>query len=359
MADEKVDRLSTFPLACGVCRRLLGDGTTLYRDWATDPHVFSSSFIESRKRYGADFVGGMMDLSVIASDLGADVRMNDQNTPFVDGHNIRTLEDYERLEIPEIGSGRAGVLIEGTRQYAEALGREAFCSTFIEGPLLALSQTAGAEQLFMDMFTDPRPIHKALRLITEYESGIVEEFSRIDGLSAIFWNYLWGNYSCLSDSEYAEFEADVYAKELNDLTRRNGLAVAVHNCADLPHLDTQIRGFKASVYSHAYYPQVHRSLTASEMIDKGYCDDCLVAGQIDPQIFMRGTVEETLGTVRDLCQNVKTSLCKRGLNSRYTISTGCEIPPGLGCRMDNIQAMVDAVRLYGNMYRWTYRSPIE
>ncbi|HKL98645.1 MAG TPA: uroporphyrinogen decarboxylase family protein [Mobilitalea sp.] len=345
--DEKVDRLPVYPIACGICRKLIGDGRITYREWCNDPKLFAQAFLEGQKEFGMDLAIGLMDLSVMAGDLGAHVRMDEENTPFVDKHIVHSLEDYEKLEVPDIKKGRTGVLIEGTKLIADYLKGTVVTSSFIEGPLLALSQTAGAERLFMDMFMEPAPVHKALEVMTEYDSQVIDAFAET-GIEAICWDYLWGNYAVLGDSEYNEFESK-YAKRLNQQVLDNGMAVAIHNCADLPHLDTQIKEFKPSIYSMAYYPQIEGSPDAVEVIDRGYADKCLIAGQLDPQLFMRSTKEQVITATKDLCQDVKTALCKRGLNSRYCLSTGCEIPPDINTKMENIKAMVDASNKYSRM----------
>lgn len=248
--NEKVDRLTAYPIACGVCRKLIGDGQLSYREWCNNPKLFSDAFLKGQQKFGFDFAIGLMDLSVMAGDLGAHVRMDEQNTPFVDDHIVHSMEDYEKFAVPDIKKGRTGVLIDGTKQIAEKLNKEVITSAFVEGPLLALSQSAGAERLFMDMFTEPAPIHKAMKVMTEYDSQIIKAMGQT-GIKAICWDYLWGNYAVLGDKEYGEFEGDKYAKKLNKETIDNGMAVAIHNCADLPHLDTQIKKFKPSIYSMA------------------------------------------------------------------------------------------------------------
>ena len=99
----------------------------------------------------------------------------------------------------------------------------------------------------------------------------------------------------------------------------------------------------------AYYPLISDSPTASQVIEQGYADNCLIAGQIDPQVFIRSSAEDVAKITSNLCQEVKTALCKRGLNSTYCISSGCEIPPDINCRLENIQAMVDTAKVEGRM----------
>jgi len=49
----------------------------------------------------------------------------------------------------------------------------------------------------------------------------------------------------------------------------------------------------------------------------------------------------------DLIKEVRTALCKRGLKSRYCISSGCEVPPGLSTKLENIKAVVDTTKKEG------------
>lgn len=346
--NEKVDRLTTYPIACGVCRRLVGDGSMTYQEWASDPKKFASAFVAGQKHFGLDFAIGLMDLSVMAGDLGAHVRMDEENTPFVDEHLGHTAEVYENFEVPDINTGRTKILLDGTEEIAKQLKGEVVTSSFIEGPLLALTQTIGAEQVFMDMFSDSRPVHKALEVMTKYDEMIVEGFAKT-GIEAVCWDYLWGNYSCLGDEEYAEFEGDKYAPRLNKLVVDSGMANTIHSCADLPHLDKQIKDFKPSLFSLAYYPQIEGSPSPRETIEAGYADNCVIAGVIDPQMFMKNTEEEVTIATRDLCHEVKTALCERGLNSTYCIASGCEVPPTRTCKLENVTAMVNAVKEYGKM----------
>ncbi|MBR4203467.1 MAG: hypothetical protein IKQ93_07845 [Candidatus Methanomethylophilaceae archaeon] len=345
--DEPVDRLPVYPIACGVSRQLLNGGNMTYEQWARDANNYANGFEAAHKRFDLDFAIGLMDLSVIAADLGSHVRFDDAHTPSVDGPFIKNLEDYDRLEVPDINEGRIGTIIKGSELLAKKVGKEAVTSAFLEGPLLVLTQSATAEKVFLDYIYEPETIKRSLRKITEFEKSIVEAVGKT-GVSAICWDYLWANYSVLDDTEYKALEGDHFAPELNDATKANGMAVAIHNCADLPHLDTQIKEFKPSIYSMAYYPLVEGSLSASQVIGKGYADETLVAGNLDPQAFEQYTVEQVENSTKALAQEVKTALCERGLNSRYVLASGCEVPPTSTCRLDNIDAFVRSAKQYGS-----------
>ncbi|MDO5853223.1 MAG: uroporphyrinogen decarboxylase family protein [Thermoplasmata archaeon] len=345
--NEPVDELAASPLALGLCRRLMPQKVT-YKDWASDPKLAAESFTKGVEQWKLPFTVTLIDLSITAADLGAHVRMDTENTPFVDGHIIHSMEDYEKIQCPDVTQGRIGKLIEMNRLLAPKIKGKSFHIAFMEGPLLTLTQAGGAEQVFMDMFTDPAPVHKALSETTKLCTAGVQKMAEA-GVEGMCWDYLWANYSCLGDPEYGEFEGDKYAKACNEATRATGIGLGIHNCADLPHLDTQIKQFGVDMYSMAYYPLIPGSPTATETIEKGYCDKCLVMGNIDPQLFIRGSVEQITATTKDLCQEAKTALCKKGLNSRYCISSGCEVPPDLETKLENVQAVMDATHQYGRM----------
>ena len=345
--NQKVDEFAASPLTGGVLRRLL-PGNVTYKEWASDPKLCAQSYIEGFKKWRSPFGVAFTDLSVTAADLGANVRMDKENTPFVDGHIIHDMEDYDKIVCPDVTKGRIGNTLKTTEVCVEELKDQCLVGGFLEGPLLTLSQAAGAERLFMDMFTDSAPVHKALKQTTELCCNAVDKMAET-GAKSMTWDYLWGSYSVLGDAEYAEFEGDSYGKQVLKHTRDVGMSPGIHNCADLPHLDTQINKLGVDTYSMAHYPLIEGSPSIVSAIEQGYADRCTLMGDIEPQMFMRNTYEEVYEATKNLCQEVKTALCKRGLNSHVVISTGCEIPPDLETKMENIDAVFAAVHEHGKM----------
>jgi uroporphyrinogen decarboxylase len=155
ITNQPVDRLSVYPIACGVNRKLLSTPTT-YSEWASDPRKFAEAAIAGYKYFDWDWYFGLMDLSVMAADVGAGVRFDEQNTPFVTDPLVKNPEDYEKIKVPDVKKGRCGVIIEGTKIFAERLGKDIITSGFIEGPLLALTQPARRRSSWTCTTTAPR-----------------------------------------------------------------------------------------------------------------------------------------------------------------------------------------------------------
>ena len=59
LSGEEVDRLTCYPIASGICRKLL-PGNVTYQQWANDPKLFGQAFIAGQKYFDFDFAIGLM-----------------------------------------------------------------------------------------------------------------------------------------------------------------------------------------------------------------------------------------------------------------------------------------------------------
>ncbi|KQM11927.1 hypothetical protein AOA80_05430 [Methanomassiliicoccales archaeon RumEn M1] len=58
LSNQPVDRLLTYPLAMGVCRRLINGSGITYHEWVSDPKKFAQAFIDGQRRFDFDFAIG-------------------------------------------------------------------------------------------------------------------------------------------------------------------------------------------------------------------------------------------------------------------------------------------------------------
>lgn len=71
-------------------------------------------------------------------------------------------------------------------------------------------------------------------------------------------------------------------------------------------------------------------------------------GEVNPVEFMDGSaagVQKVKDDTRNLLENVLPVLKENGLQSKYVLSSGCEIPPG--GPLTTVQAMVNTVKELG------------
>lgn len=328
LGDKKVDRIPVYPLACGITRKFV---PCTYKEYATVPDKFAASVEAAVKYLDVDTFVGLTDLSITSTDIGAGVTMPEEDTPSATGH----LKDYEDIEIPEVKKGtRIYDHIQAAKKATEKLHKEELNAPFVafhEGPLLTLTQAMGADRVLHDMNTNPGDVHKALDQITDFVDEISTAFFDQGAADAICVDNLWSNNVIMSADQYWEFDGKyVYDRQLPVFKKYNAPYV-IHNCADAVHFDIQIRKFGTSMYSYAYYEKNRDkgSKNYADLIPE-YSDICCMMGEVDPIQFMNND-EATFQNIRNdtakLMDGVLQSLKDSGRQSKYVMSTGCEVPP--------------------------------
>ncbi len=344
--DKKVDRLPVSPLACSVVRKLV---PCSYKEYATVPEKFGDVTYAAAKYLDMDTFVGLTDLSVMANDIGAGVTIPEVDTASITTH----LKDYEDIEIPEVKKGtRIYSHIQAGKNAKEKMHREETSAPFVafhEGPLLTLTQAMGADRVLYDMKVNPGDVHKALDQITDFVCEVSTEFFDQGAADAICVDNLWSNNVIMSADQYWEFDGKyVYDRQL-PIFKKYDAPYVIHNCADAVHFDIQIRKFGTSMYSYAYYEKNRDkgSKNYADLIPE-YSDICCMFGEVEPIQFMNND-EQTFQNIRNdtvnLMDGVLQTLKDSGRQSKYVMSTGCEVPPE-GSLMA-VRTMVETVKEVG------------
>jgi methylmalonyl-CoA mutase cobalamin-binding domain/chain len=327
--DKKVDRLPTAPLACGVSRKFV---PCTYKDYSTNAEKYAECVYTGIKYFNMDTFIGLTDLCVDAADFGADIRYPEEDTPAAKGH----LEDYEKLEVPELKEGtRAYNLIMGNKLATEkAHSLNAPMTALIEGPMIALTQIMGASRVLADIKTNPDVVKKGLEKTTEYVENVMKmmfEEAQPDNLCMVT---LWTNNFIMSADEYMMTEGEIMQNRIAPLYKQYNKPVIIHNCADAPHWDL-IHKWEAKAYSYTYYPhEANKGSKDYRYLITNHGKETMFMGQANPIIFLDNS-PEGLKKIKDdtmeLMEGVLNTLKDNGMQSRYVISTGCEVPPGAAC----------------------------
>lgn len=345
MSDKKVDRLPVYPLACGVLRKFAGVN---YRDYATKAEPFTQSAFLGCKYLDLDMFVGLADLSATSADFGCKIKYPEDDTPSSEGH----IKDYEKIEVPELKKGTRGYeLVMASKMAKEKLNKELNTPFvgFHEGPLLTLTQLMGADRILMDMKTQPDVVLEAVQKCTDYVCQLSELFFSEGACDALCIDNLWSNNVIMSEQDYWKFDGKFVFDQHIPIFKKYNQPYVIHNCADAVHFDTQIKKFGTSLYSYAYYEKSKEkgSKNYADLIPK-YGDMCCMMGEIDPVEFIDGSaagVQKVTNDTRNLLQNVMPVLKENGYQSKYILSTGCEIPPG--GPLSTVQAMVNTVKELG------------
>ncbi|KKH99594.1 methyltransferase [Methanosarcina sp. 1.H.T.1A.1] len=345
MSDKKVDRLPVYPLACGVLRKFAGVN---YRDYATNAEAFTQSAFLGSKYLDLDMFVGLADLSATSADFGCKIKYPEDDTPSSEGH----IKDYEKIEVPELKEGTRGYeLVMASKMAKEKLNKE-LNTPFIgfhEGPLLTLTQLMGADRVLMDMKTQPDVVLEAVQKCTDYICQLSELFFSEGACDALCIDNLWSNNVIMSEQDYWKFDGKFVYDQHIPLFKQYNQPYLIHNCADAVHFETQIKKFGTALYSYAYYEKSREkgSQNYADLIPK-YGDTCCMMGEVNPVEFMDGSaagVQKVKDDTKVLLQNALPVLKENGLQSKYVMSSGCEIPPG--GPLTTVQAMVNTVKELG------------
>lgn len=341
--DKKVDRLPVAPLICGLSRKFV---PCTYADYSTKAEMYAASVVAGTKYFNIDNFVGLTDLCVVAGDFGATIRVPEEDTPAATGH----LEDYEAMEVPEIKEGtRAYNLIQGNKLATEkAKEIDAPVTALFEGPLVALTQIMGATRVLSDLKTNPDVVLKGLEKTTEYckeMATMMFEEAQPDNLCLVT---LWTNNIILGADEYMKTEGKAMQNVFAPLYKKYNKPMVIHNCADAPHWDL-IKKWDTKYYSYTFYPeQVNKGSKDHKYLIENYGKDVMFGGEVSPVAFMDNSpanLEKIRNDTIALQKSVLNTLKENGMQSKYVISTGCEVPPRGPC--DTVAAQTYTVAQTG------------
>jgi MtaA/CmuA family methyltransferase len=142
-----------------------------------DPELLAKGVVEAAKRYKADGIPLLFDLSVEANSIGCDLKWWPDNVPSVQNHpcSDKTPQDAG-LQLPTKESGRWPVIFEAAR-IAKPQLQELDCALMglFCGPLTLASHLAGV-RIFTDVYKNP-----------EFAQEVTKFAGAVGALSAQFY----------------------------------------------------------------------------------------------------------------------------------------------------------------------------
>ncbi len=132
-------------------------------EYLQNPELLAKGLVHTAKKYSADGIPLLFDLSIEANSVGCDLKWWEDNVPSVSSHpcSDRTPEEAE-LQIPTLDSGRWPQIFEAARIAKPQLD-ELDCAMIggVCGPLTLASHLAGV-RIFTDVYKNPEFAHKVL-----------------------------------------------------------------------------------------------------------------------------------------------------------------------------------------------------
>ncbi len=270
-------------------------------------------------------VTGLHDMSVEAEAFGCEAVITEYEAPGVTGCIVRDAEEAEKLEVPQAGAGRTGIVIEAVRLYKEK-GMEKPLIANMTGPFSLTGFLMDVNEILYMLYDEPETVHtvlgKAVSFLKEY--GRQMKQAGADGL--LIAEPLTG---VLSPELAAEFSMP-YVKELIDELQEKDFPVIYHNC-----------GSSAGAMLKEIFSQGAAACHFGNATDLGAAieaapEGCCVMGNIDPVSgFEKGTPESIYASTLELIR-------KCGHYPKFIASSGCDVP--VSAPNGNIRAFFQAVR---------------
>lgn len=272
-----------------------------------------------------DIIFPMMDLTVESEALGAKVDWETDEMPTVDGIIVQSMEDADKITIPEIGEGnRLNIFVETCESLKKEFPDKQVWA-YALGPFSIAGRLMGMTDIAIAVKLEPEIVHavlaKCTELLVKYTNALLD--TGADGLMIL------EPASSLLRLEDANEFSNAYVKQVVDAIKAKGKTPALHNCGSIDHLiesfcETGIEALSVgSVVDPAdVYPRLSENV--------------VLMGNLDPtEVFLRATPEEVSEQAERL--SFRMADCER-----FILSSGCDLPPGVS--MENLKAFECAVR---------------
>jgi len=270
----------------------------------------------------------MMDLSVEAEAFGCTPRFFDDEVPTVVGSLVTTLEEAKALQIPKVGDGRTGLLINSIEK-AKGLITDRPVLAGVIGPFSLAGRIMDVNEAFINCYAEPEMVHEILQKVVQFSTEYINAYKAIGANGVVMAEPLAGMLSPDMEKEFSE----PYVRQIIEATKDDNFLVMYHNCGDntIQMIDSIL-----SVGADAYH--FGNAINMKDMLSR-IPKDIIVMGNIDPSgQFNIGTPESIYNETMALM----TECCKEYPN--FVISSGCDIPPS--SPWTNIDAFFKAVDDY-------------
>lgn len=310
------DRVTFYHRGYGFCAKNVGFPIA---DIYENPEKSFIAQARTAEQYGSDATPFYTFVSYGAWEFGGEIKYPDDRMgsgPSVAQRPVEKPEDLWKLEPPEVD--RAGC-IPKQMEFARLQEKHGAQISFICGsPFTHAANLCGVDKFMMWIISNPKAVHKAMRLMTDHILQVARYFVDTFGKGRVIARSAAPTDSnrLISPQQFEEF-AYPYIKELHEKVLEMGVkSIYCHICgeqnknlplwADIPFGDPGMISIGHEV----------EIATAAK-----YFPDHIIAGNVDPQIISRSAPE----AIYEACKKAIEE-GKKHCEGRYVFMGGCEIP---------------------------------
>ncbi|WP_353095958.1 uroporphyrinogen decarboxylase family protein [Tissierella praeacuta] len=285
------------------------------------------------KRLRHDGVSVSATLRGVAEAMGSKMYYPENNISLMDAPAVTKVDEIENLKPsdPE-KDGKLPLVLKAVKIIKDKIGHEVNVGAGLAGPFSTAASVVGTENLLKWMLKYPNKVHILMEIVTESNNRFIEKAAELGvgvGLSDPV-----SSTSLISVKQFKEFSAPYIKKNVDKMKSLTGKSISIHICGKSKDIWESVMDTGVSSFS---IDNVEDLADAKEIMG----DRITISGNVQPvDIIQKGTKDEVLKAAKECIR--KTYGSKKG----YILSSGCQIP--MNTPMENIDALMDAARLYGS-----------
>lgn len=270
----------------------------------------------------------MMDLSVEAEAFGASVKFDEWENPNVVSGVVETLQDVEKLGVPEIGTARTGEFLRASEFCAWEISDRPTLGGLI-GPFSLAGRLIDMSRIMLLAAMEPATVHALLEKTTCFLVEYAKAFKETGCGGLIMAEPAAG---LISPKMSKMFSYD-YVRRVVDAVQDEHFAFVLHNCGKTERMVPEMISTGASALHVGNAVRVETILERTP-------EDLPVMGNIDPSgVFLMGSPEEVFRATSELLESTRAY-------PHFVLSSGCDIPPNTPLK--NVEAFFEALERYNS-----------
>lgn len=276
------------------------------------------------ERYQTPCVLSAMDLSAEAEAFGCALYLSDNEIPSVTGRLVTTLEQAQKLAVPQPGDKRTAVYLEAVRRL-RALPDKPLVLAGCIGPFSLAARLVGVSEAMELTVTDPGLVTAVLDKCVAFLAAYIQAFRAAGADGVIMAEPAAG---LLSPRSMAVFSS-AHVKSIASAAGDDNFAIILHNCgAKLLHLPALL---ETGLKSFHFGPPMD-IVAALEKVPS----DVVLCGNLDPfAVFCQSSPDEVRARAGALLDATAT-------RRNFVLSSGCDVPAS--APLANLDAFYAAVR---------------
>ena len=326
---EDYDRIPCSPMVAEQVIQMTGINV---REYLFNPRLAAESAAKSFLYFSYDSVSVSPDHHGFAQALGAEFDYPEYERPLIKKYPFRENKDISALSPADpYKDGRLPLCLEAVKYLQDMVGDQVKVGSGCGGPMTCASFLRSPEMLLKDMRRDPDYVHALMEITTRSIINYMEAAWK-QGVGCSVGDS-FSSCTLISPKYFREF-AKPYLKKIADWEIAHiGASGNLHICGETKAIweDVLELGFSSFSLDNCMSLKDAKDVMGDKIALKGNVKP------VDTMLY---------GTVEDVLRESKKCIDEAGDNPKgFTLSSGCTLP--VQTPRENVQAMVDAARVWG------------